>query len=160
MWNFYSSNLEIKMRTTSMPECQRAGATVVEPRVWCCLALHLFPKNTVTEERDLVLHQNVVASTREWKLAGSTVGDWGSHWTVSSGTGSGCGITTIRNFQNIISARFCFVQNLVSLVVFQAEALILEWTVQCGCLQWQEHNDFQTPGCSHFHLFLHSHAHT
>lgn len=32
------------------------------------------------------------------------------------------------------SARFCFLQNLESLVAFQAEALILERTVQCDCL--------------------------
>lgn len=160
MWTFNSSNLETKMRTTFMPECQRASATVVEPRVWCCLALHLFPKTSVTEEKDLVFHQNVVASTKERK------GNWLAAVSETDEPTEQSAVALAQDVESQPSgisrksARFCFLQNLESLVAFQAEALILERTVQCDCLWWQENNDFQTPGCSHFHLFLHSHAHT
>ena len=102
-----------------MPECQRAGATAVEPQIWCCLALHLFPKYTVTAQRDLVLHQNVVASTKEWK--------W--NWLAAvSGTDEASEQSVVAPAQDVESqpsgaskktARFCFLQNLESLVAFK-----------------------------------------
>lgn len=80
------------------------------------------------------MHQNVVASIKEWK------GNW---LAAVLGTGEATEQSAVAPARDVESQRsgpsnkpgwLCFLQNLESPVVFQAEALILERTVQCGCL--------------------------
>lgn len=110
------------MRTTSTPECQRAGAAVAETWIWCCLTIHLLPKNTVTQKRDLVLQQHVAASTKESKgnCLAAVSGPEQSAVAPAEDVESPPSGTSDK------TAKCCFLQKLESLVAFQAEAWF--WT--------------------------------
>lgn len=80
------------------------------------------------------MHQNVVASTKEWKRNWLAAVSETDEATEQSAVALAQDVESQPSRTSKKSARFCFLQNLESLVAFQAEAPILERTAQCGCL--------------------------